>query len=151
SSVPNTAINNSAAEVKIYVNNVAPPNWTASYNELKDSANPSSPFFGQPNKWRTIFSVARYPGISRSIGVVLAPIAVAATSQTSTPPGSTQTPVPYFQYAMFGRAVMDMSGKASTDGYDSRNGAYGGANVLATGGDVGTNGTVTIGGNSRVG
>jgi len=151
SNVPNAAINNTSANVKIYVNNVAAPTWAASYNELKDSSNPSSPFFGQPNKWRTVFSVASYAGISRSIGVVLEPIAVATTNPTASTPTNTQTPVPYFKYAMFGRALMNMSANASTDGYDSRNGTYGGTNVLPTGGDVGTNGTVSVGGNSRVG
>lgn len=151
STAPESAISNSGAQVTISVNNVLAPLWAASYNELKDSNHRDSPFFGQPNRWRSVLATARYAGITRRVIVVLEPIATATTTPGGGSTGTTSTPQPYFRYAMFGRATVTMTGNARTDGYDSRSGSYGGTNVKRTAGDVGTNGSAALSGNTVVG
>jgi hypothetical protein len=151
STAPDAAIGNNGAQVTISVNNVPAPAWSASYNELKDASDPDSPFFGQANLWRSVMATASYAGITRRIMVVLEPIATATTTPEGGSTGTTTTPQPYFRYAMFGRSTITMTGNARTDGYDSRTGPYGGTNVKPTAGDVGTNGSAALSGNTVVG
>lgn len=58
-----------------------------------------------------------------------------------------------FNYAVFGRQSVSISGNASTDSYDSSKGNYGGSNKGANG-DVGTNGAtpgaITLSGGAKV-
>lgn len=59
----------------------------------------------------------------------------------------------YFDFAVFAKDSMHINGNALVDSYDSRNGAYGGANIGSSG-DIGTNSagasTVDLNGNVMV-
>lgn len=58
-----------------------------------------------------------------------------------------------FNFGIFARQSVTLTGNASTDAYDSSNGAYGGSNVFARGSvgtDSITNNTVTLTGNARI-
>ncbi len=68
------------------------------------------------------------------------------------------TPIPTMQYGLFSTSTacgstsaLTMTGNGSTDSYSSANGAYGSSNSSETGGDVGTNGGITMTGNANIG
>lgn len=149
--VPAAVLNNSGAQVAIQVNNVPVPAWSALYDPLKDPQNPNSYFAGQSNRWRTVTATAWYAGFKKSILVVLEPISQARTIGSGASQGQVSTVVPYFRYALFSRDALTLSDSAKTDGYDSRNGSYGGTNVLPTEGDVATNKTIAVSDSARIG
>lgn len=149
--VPAAVLNNSGAQAAIQVNNVPAPSWSILYDPLKDPQNQDSYFAGQPNKWRTVTATAWYAGFKKSIVVVLEPISEAQSLDSGGIQGQAGSAVPYFSYALFSRDTLTLSDAAKTDGYDSRNGPYGGSNIKPTGGDVATNKTVAIYDSARVG
>ncbi len=138
STVPLSALGNSGAQVTIAVNNTDPPNNSSIYDPQWDPDQT-----GAPNGWRVVTATASYAGLQKSIRVILKPESAGLINQPSR--------VPYFRYAMFGKSLIQMSGNAYTDSYNSVNGAYGGFNVNAYGGDVGSNTRAVLGGNSTVG
>ncbi|HEY9869447.1 MAG TPA: hypothetical protein V6D08_09810 [Candidatus Obscuribacterales bacterium] len=133
--VPANAVGNSGAQVTIQVNNVRPSATSSIYDAQWD----------QPtNHWRLVTATASYAGLQKSIRVILKPEAGTPTSIS--------TPVPYFQFAMFGKSFINMGGNAQTDGYDSRNGDYDPAdNKDNYAGDVGSNKSAQFGGNANIG
>jgi hypothetical protein len=138
STVPSYALSTSSAQVTLEVNNIDPPTASSIYDAQWDPD-----VTGAPNYWRIVTATATYAGLQKRIRVILKPEPGATITTTSQ--------VPYFQHAMFGKAFIGMSGNASTDAYDSRNGAYGGTNQDGYGGDVGSNGSSTLSGNAQVG
>lgn len=149
--VPAAALNNSGAQAAIQVNNFPAPAWSILYDPLKDPQEPNSYYAGQPNKWRTVTATAWYAGLKKSIVVVLEPVSEAQSLGSSGSQGQAGSAVPYFSCALFSRDTLTLSDAAKTDGYDSRNGPYGGSNIRPTGGDVATNKTVAIYDSARVG
>jgi hypothetical protein len=65
------------------------------------------------------------------------------------------TPLPTLEYGLFATAqqcsAMAFTGNGTTDSYSSATGAYGGTNQFETGGDVGTNGSISMSGNATIG
>jgi hypothetical protein len=133
--VPSNAVGNSGAQVTIQVNNVRPAAASSIYD----------PQWDQPtNHWRVVTATASYAGLQKTIRVILKP-------EPGTPV-TVSTPVPYFQFAMFGKSLISMTGNAKTDGYDSRNGNYDETeNVDLYGGDVGSNKFGRFGGQANIG
>jgi hypothetical protein len=136
--VPLSAIGNFGAQVVIQVNNVRPPSNSSIYDPQWDPS-----ITGAPNAWRTVTATASYAGLSRSIRVILKPEPNLV--------GGTGAPTPYFQFAMFGKSYLGLTGNARTDGYDSRDGPYGMSNQDNYGGDVGSNEFVQLSGQANVG
>ncbi|SRR6266568_1120885 len=67
----------------------------------------------------------------------------------------THSALPVFGEGAFGTSAgcgsLNFGGSFSTDSYDSNLGAYGGTNVSNSGGNVGTNGNLTVGGSVSIG
>jgi hypothetical protein len=137
--VPSNAIGNNGATVSIKVKQIAPPTTSAIYESYSNSAN-----------WYVVTGKADYAGMEKKIRVVLAPNYL---------PGSGANP--YFQFAVFGQKSVGMSGNAVVDGYNygsSVSNPYGGSNVDALGGNVGSNANprpssgapVSLSGNSTI-
>jgi hypothetical protein len=58
--------------------------------------------------------------------------------------------LPLFQWGIFSRGSITMSGSSATDAYSSAAGAYGGSNIDNTAGSIATNGSVTMSGSSTI-
>lgn len=143
--VPQEKLGNSASVVTIAVNNIEPPTTSSIYDPQLDAPNISSGVM--TNGWRVVTATSSYAGLQKSIRVVLQP--------TYQPGGTVTVPTPYFTYAMFGKALISMSGNAMTDSYNSANGAYTAspstANRNPYGGDVGSNTMGALSGNASIG
>ena len=136
--VPTSALGNSGAQVTVAVNNLTPVATSSIYDPQWD---PSKT--GAANYWRVITATSTYAGLQKSIRVILKP---EPGNQVAVP-----TRVPYFQFAMFGKSLVSVSGNANTDSYNSANGPYGGTNVNPFGGDVGSNQKAILGDNANIG
>lgn len=148
--VPGSVIG-SAATVVVTVNNVRAPSTTAVYNtQLDDQV--SGNVVGNKNLWRIVSATSTYAGLSSTVRVVLAPImTVNPASSGSGSSGTTTTNTPFFQYALFSQNALSTSGNMHSDAYDSRLGAYSSSNKNNYRGNVGSNTSISIGGNTAIG
>src|SRR5262249_1458103 len=124
--VPTSALGNSGAQVTVAVNNLTPAATTSIYDPQWD---PNQT--GAPNYWRVITATASYAGLQKSIRVILKP---EPGNQIAVP-----TRKPYFQFAMFGKSLVSVSGNANTDSYNSANGACADSSRTRCGGRTRTN------------
>ncbi len=143
-----SSVTGSFATVSVSVLNVAPPE-TSSVWDSQLVADPSGQTPGHPssNYWRVITSTAQYAGLSSQVRIVLKPTYTGGSGDG----GSGSVTVPYFNFAIFSQNAFTSSGNMRSDAYDSRNGAYGGSNVNDYRGDVGTNTSINISGNTIIG
>ncbi len=137
----------------VSVKNITAPSGSYLYDELLDSSNAASQLTS--NGWRLVTGTAHLGNRTRRIQVVLKPSYV---TQSSTSSQTTTTVVageplkmPFSAWAMFSRGNFSANGNIITNGYDSRDGAYGGANVDALAGDVGSSGTAALTGSVSLG
>lgn len=148
--LPASVIGNSAT-VTVTVNNVRPPATASIYNTLLDDQQTGN-VVGNANLWRIVSSTATYAGLTSTVRVVLAPVMTTSTSPTGSGSGSASTTnTPFFQYAMFSQNALTTSGNMVSDAYDSRLGAYSSSNRNSHRGNVGSNTSISIGGNTNIG
>lgn len=149
-SIPENVIGSGAA-VTVSVTNIRAPQTAAVYNARLDDAQLGN-VVANTNLWRVVSSTATYAGLTSTVRVVLAPVMTASESSSGSGSGSGGTSsTPFFQYAMFSQNALSTSGNLQTDAYDSRNGPYGGSNRNPFRGNVGSNTSVSIGGNTIIG
>jgi hypothetical protein len=103
------------------------------------------------NGWRRVVARSTWgdpsvPDNVKTVQVILKPNYVPGQAV----PGNPLPPKPYFEFGLFGGQSVGLNGNQTVDAFDSRNGNYGGGNVLHDDADVGTNGGVSISGNSTI-
>jgi len=127
----NSAFN---AKVRVWVSNDSPPAYSSIYN-VTDAYNPRVPGHStNTNYWRVVTASASYAGLSKTIQVILKPIAPDAGSSSTQTTSTSTPPISYFPFAMFGVSYLTASGGVTVDAYDSsasaNGGAYGGTNIF---------------------
>lgn len=142
----------SGATVTISVNNLRAPATAAVYNTQLDDQQTNN-IVGNKNLWRIVSATATYAGLSSTVRVVLAPVMTQTSSSDGDPDEGTTSTVntPFFQYALFSQNALTASGNMTSDAYDSRLGAYSSTNRNNYNGHVGSNTSVSIGGNTNIG
>lgn len=130
------------ATVSVSVNNVRAPSTAAIYNTQLDDLQTGN-VVSNTNLYRVVSATSEYAGLSSTVRVILAPTMITVAS---TPPT-----IPFFQNAMFSQNNLSTTGNLITDAYDSRLGAYGDGNKNIYKGDIGSNTSITIGGNTIIG
>lgn len=150
-SIPGSVIG-SAATVIVTVNNVRAPANASVYNTQLDDLQTGN-VVGNTNMWRIVSATSSYAGLSSTVRVVLAPIMITTSSPSGSGSGTTSTVnTPFFQYALFSQNALSTSGNMQSDAYDSRLGAYNAmTNRNGYRGNVGSNTSVSIGGNTSIG
>ncbi|GEM_PF-2565256 len=120
--VPAQALGNSAATVNVSVAQMAPPPSSAIYES-----------WSKATDWQVVTATASYAGMQKSIRVVLAPQYNQVTVNN-----------PYFTYGMWGSSFIIINGNGNTAGWSQ------GA-VDPLGGNIGSNGYVSMSGNATIG
>lgn len=141
----------SPATVTVSVYNVRAPSTASVYTTSLDDQQLGNSV-NDTNLWRIVSATSQYAGLSSTVRVVLAPINDGGGSggPGGGGGGGTST-VPYFRFALFSQNALTSSGNMTSNAYDSRLGAYGGSNVNGYRGDVGSNTSVNISGNTNIG
>jgi type II secretory pathway pseudopilin PulG len=95
---------------------------------------------------RTVWGDAANPGNVKTVQVILKPNYMPSAPVAGAP----LPPRPYFQFGLFGGQSVGLTGHQTVDAFDSRDGSYGGSNVLLSQADVGTNGSISLVGGSHI-
>ncbi len=141
SQVPASVVG-SAALVTVSVNNVRAPSTASVWKSQLDDQLAGN-IVSNTNCFRVISATSNYAGLSSTVRIVISPMLKLVTTAPTT--------TPFFSYALYSQNALSASGNMITDAYDSRNGAYGAGNNNSYLGDVGSNTSVSLSGNTRIG